>query len=57
VNDLEYQDANGNWVPFSPGDVVDYTKNVNFRLPVADSRLDGGLTYWAMYKVSVLYLQ
>jgi hypothetical protein len=57
VNDLEYQDANGTWVPFSPGDAVDYTKNVNFRLPVTDSRLDGGVTYWAMYKVSVLYLQ
>ncbi|MBT1708039.1 hypothetical protein KK062_07390 [Fulvivirgaceae bacterium PWU5] len=57
VEDLEYQDVNGSWVPFSPGDEVDYTKNVNFRLPVMDSRLDGGVTYWAMYKVSVLYLQ
>lgn len=56
-SDLEYQDANGNWVPFSQGDVVDYTKNVNFRLPVTDSRLDGGVTYWATYKVSVIYLQ
>jgi hypothetical protein len=55
VNDLEYQDANGNWVPFSQGDFVDYTKNVNFRLPVYDDRL--GVTYWATYKVSVLYLQ
>jgi hypothetical protein len=57
LNDLQYQDANGNWVPFSQGDFVDYTKNVNFRLPVTDTRLDGGITYWAVYKVSVLYLQ
>jgi hypothetical protein len=56
-NDLEYQDANGNWVPFSQGDMVDYTKNVNFRLPVYDDRLGSGVTYWATYKVSVLYLQ
>ncbi|MBT1685074.1 hypothetical protein [Dawidia soli] len=57
ANDLEYQDANGNWVPFAQGDMVDYAKNVTFRLPVTDSRLDGGVTYWATYKVSVLYLQ
>lgn len=56
-NDLEYQDANGNWVPFSQYDEVDYTKNVTFRLPVYDDRLGSGVTYWATYKVSVLYLQ